>query len=234
MKRLGLIGGLGWESTAFYYAALNREVRRRMGGFHSARVLIESFDFHEFATARGALDYERMRGRLVESAKRLESAGAEAVMIACNTVHRFASSVQEELAVPFLHIADPVVSALLADGHRKAVLLGTRATMQGDFYTRVAQSAGIELLVPPLSARHELHALISGPLNASGDKSSCADALEQIFEDSKEQGATAAILGCTELRLAFPLDQGAILCRGLPAYDSALLHALAGVDLALA
>lgn len=234
MKRLGIIGGLGWESTAFYYEVLNREVRRRLGGQHSAHVLIESFDFHGFATAKSSSDYEQMKLSLLASAQRLEYAGAEAVMMACNTVHRFFAPVQDGIEVPLLHIAEPVMGALHADGHQKVALLGTRATMQGVFYQDLAEQAGIELIVPPLSLRHDLHALISGPLNGPGDKSECAPTLERIFEAMKEEGASAVILGCTELRLAFPGRDGAILPASLPAYDSAFLHALAGVSFMLA
>ncbi|RLB53914.1 MAG: hypothetical protein DRJ42_10550 [Deltaproteobacteria bacterium] len=117
MKTIGVIGGLGWESSATYYRLMNQEVRRRLGGWHSARVIMDSLDFHAFAEARGAADYAGLRRQLVASAERLESAGAEVLLIACNTVHRFAPAVSDAVQIPLLHIADAAGRALARDGH---------------------------------------------------------------------------------------------------------------------
>jgi aspartate racemase len=130
MKTIGIIGGLAWESSAVYYRVLNVELRKRLGPWHSARIILDSLDFHPFATAQSRDDFELLRQTLIASAERLETAGAEVLLMACNTVHRFADALQDSTAIPLLHIADPAGHALVQDGHRKVGLLGTQRTLR--------------------------------------------------------------------------------------------------------
>lgn len=232
MKTIGLIGGLGWESTAIYYRVMNLEVRKQLGAWHSARLIVDSLDFQPFATANRKEDFAKLQSSLVDSAQRLERAGADLLVIACNTVHRFATTVQNSIAIPLLHIADPAGEALRRDGHQKVGLLGTRATTEGSFYRqRLAELFNIEVIVPTREERSKLHQLIVEELNGSRVSSDCAAKIDLLIEDFANQGASAVILACTELGLAFENRDSAIIARALPAYDTAILHALGAVKI---
>ncbi len=231
MKTLGIIGGLGWESSALYYRVLNREVRRRMGGFHSCRVMLDSLDFDFFARAKTRVEFEAVRQELVDSSRRLAGAGADLILIACNTAHRFAPSVLDATHVPLLHIADAAGEALVRDGHQKVGLLGTRATMEGAFYRkRLAKKFGIEVLVPERDGRDSLNTLILNELQIGTDPQACAPRLDALIGELAERGATAVALACTELGLIYGDSDSPIIARSLPAYDTAVVHALAAVE----
>ncbi len=255
MKTIGLIGGLSWESTACYYRVMNREVRAQLGGWHSSRVILDSLDFQPFAVAQNKAEFSQLRHQLTDSAQRLEQAGAELILIACNTVHRFAGAIEEAIRVPFLHIGDAAGYALSQDGHQKVGLLGTRATMEGAFYRqRLKKHFNIDLVVPERNERHELHRLIVEDLNGPHKSAEAAPRLDRLIESFAAQGASAVLLACTELGLALN-NQGLALnnqglalnnqglalnnqdtpmiMRALPAYDTAVLHALAAVDASL-
>jgi aspartate racemase len=210
---------------------MNREVRRRLGGFHSCRVILDSLDFDAFARASSRSEFEALRAELVASAERLEGAGCESILIACNTVHRFAQSVIDATSVPFLHIADALGEALIRDGHRKVGLLGTRATMEGAFYRkRLSAKFGVEVLVPERSSREALNRLILDELQMGSEPEACVPHMDQLIEDLAEQGATAVALACTELGLVYGSLEVPVIHRALPAYDTAIVHALAAVE----
>lgn len=234
MKTIGLIGGLSWESSASYYRVINREVRKRLGGWHSSRLILDSLDFQQFAIAENKHDYARLRDTLIDSALRLEVAGAELILVACNTVHRFAQAIEGATQVPFLHIADSAGAALSRDGHTKVGLLGTQATMEGSFYSkRLAERFELEILVPERHERASLNSLIIEELNGRGESTLTAAKLDELIEGFASRGASAVLLACTELGLAFGNRDEAMITRALPAYDSAILHALAAVDASL-
>lgn len=235
MRTVGIIGGMGWEGSAAYYRVMNRAVRARLGGLHSARVLLDSLQFETIAGAQQRRDAGLIQAELVASAQRLERAGAALLVIACNTVHRFAAQVQAAVSVPLLHIADPVGDAAAADGHRRVGLLGTRATTEGRFYAdRLAEAHGLQVVAPAAPTRRALHTMILQELAAGDNPTACADRLDSVVRELADQGCTAVLLACTEFGLAYGASDTPCLHRDLPLYDTATLHALAAVDRALA
>lgn len=234
MKTLGVIGGMGWEGSAAYYRVMNRQVRARLGGWHSSRLILDSLEFNAIATAQQRNEFEMVRAALVESAQRLEAAGAQGLLIACNTVHRFAQSVIEHTSVPFLHIADAAGAALTADGHRRVGLIGTAATMSGAFYgKRLAQQFALDVQVPATESRDMLQSLILNELATGTAPQDCAPRLDAVVEELAGVGCTAVLLACTEFGLAYGSRDQPILHRALPLYDTAVLHAHAAVEFAL-
>lgn len=234
MKTLGIVGGMGWESSEAYYRVMNRQVRARLGGWHSARLILDSLDFHPIATARRDTDFELVRNTLVMSAQRLEAAGAQGLLIACNTAHRFARSVIDATTVPFLHIADAAGQALVKDGHQRVGLIGTAATMRGAFYAKwLAHHYELDVQVPAEQSRAVLHDLILNELASGTAPQRCAPRLDAVVEELARCGCTAVLLACTELGLAFGSLDEPVLQRALPLYDTAVLHACAAVEFSL-
>lgn len=235
MKTLGVIGGMGWEASAAYYRVMNRQVRARLGGWHSSRLILDSLEFDAIATAQQQSEFELVRGLLVESARRLEAAGAGGILMACNTVHRFAQSVIDATSVPFLHIADAAGKALVADGHQRIGLIGTAATMRGAFYGKwLTRNYGLDVQVPSVDSRATLQDLILNELNNGASPQACAPRLDAVVDELVRARCTAVLLACTEFGLAYgSLDQP-VLQRALPLYDTAVIHAHAAVDFALA
>ncbi len=234
MKTLGVIGGMGWEGSATYYRVMNREVRARLGGWHSARLILDSLEFHVVATAQERNEFEVVRAMLVESAQRLEAAGAHGIVIACNTVHRFAQSVSDATSVPLLHIADAAGRALVKDGHRRIGLIGTAATMRGSFYGKwLTREYGLDVQVPVAESRAMLQALILNELATGTAPERCVPRLDAVVEELSRAGCTAVLLACTEFGLAYGSLDEPVLERVLPLYDTAVLHAHAAVEFAL-
>lgn len=226
MRTIGLIGGMGWRSTLRYYEIINTEISSRLGGSHSAPIIIDSHDFHPIANAKCSADYRAVQSLLVESAKRLEGAGAACVAMACNTVHRLADQVAAAIEIPLLHIADPVQDALVRDGHTRVGMLGTQATMQGKFYqSRMGDS--IELVVPDQDTQRAVNA-VAQSLNQGADagphRAVFGDALSALQADK----CSAVILACTEFSLVVGQES-----QELSLYDSGALHALALAEYAL-
>lgn len=220
MRTLGVLGGMSWESTVTYYRLLNEGVRDQLGGLHSAPLLLHSVDFAQIAAMQKSGDWDGAGDVLAGAARGLQSAGATALLLATNTMHKVAPAIEAAVSIPLLHIGDAVGLALQNNGVKKAALLGTRFTMQEAFYRdRLSQRFGIEVLVPPLEAQAEVDRIIFQELclGQFGEPS------RQFYLDTlarlKEQGAEAAILGCTEIGLL--LDG----CESpLPLLDSAELH----------
>ncbi|HYE49062.1 MAG TPA: aspartate/glutamate racemase family protein [Azospirillaceae bacterium] len=228
MRTLGLIGGMSWESTALYYRHLNEIAKERLGGLHSAPVLLHSFDFDEIARLQGAGDWDTAAGLLTDAARGLERAGAEALLICTNTMHLVAGQVQAAVGVPLLHIADATGEALRRAGCRRPVLLGTRFTMEKEFYRgRLAERFGIDALVPDEAGRGLVHRVIYEELCRGEVRAESRAAY--LAEIARLPGADAVILGCTEIGMligAGDLD--------LPVFDTTRLHAEAAMDFALA
>lgn len=234
MKTIGLMGGMGWQGSASYYRVMNRAVRARLGGFHSARIILDSFDFHSIATAESKGDFEEVAATMVASALRLQSAGAELLAIACNTVHRLAPAVETAIDIPFLHIADASGDALTRDHHTRVGLLGTRATIESGFYRkRLAASLGLDIVLPDQDQRACVDEMISKELAAGDNPEACGPRLDQMVASFAEAGCTAVLLACTEFGLAYGASDEPVLRRALPLYDTAVLHALAVVETAL-
>ena len=230
MKTIGLLGGMSWESTASYYALINEAVKQRLGGLHSARLLLNSIDFAAIADLQHAGDWAGLSARLVREASRLERAGADCLLLCTNTMHRVADTLEAELSVPLLHIVDATGAALKTAGVGRIGLLGTRFTMQESFYRdRLRQRFGLDVLVPPEAEQERVHRVIYDELCLGRiDDGSRQDYLH-IIGGLQRAGAEAVILGCTEIALLVNQQHTSV-----PLYDTTRLHALEAVGFALA
>lgn len=229
MKTIGLLGGMSWESTVSYYRALNEGVKAALGGLHSARVALYSVDFDEIEQLQRSGDWRAAGEHLAEAARGVEAAGADFLLICTNTMHKVAEEVAAAVSIPLLHIADATGEQLVADGMTTVGLLGTRFTMEEDFYTgRLAEKFGIEALVPDQSQRDRVHEVIFGELCVGTLSDASRSAFLGIIDALRERGAQAIVLGCTEIGLLIePRHTDA------PLYDTAAIHAARAVELAL-
>lgn len=233
MKTVGIIGGLSWESSAIYYRVMNRTTRAALGDSHSSRLILDSLDFNVLANAAGDEGLGNARAALVDSAKRLKRAGAEGLVIACNTAHRFADSVASATSLPLLHIGDAAGVALQGAGHQRVGVLGTLPTMQGAFLKQRLARFDIETLVPDITGQRAVHELITTELARGNGATACRPALDRVVADLKAAGAEAVLLACTELGLPYDAADAPVISSLLPLYDSAVLHARAAVTWAL-
>ncbi len=230
MRTIGLIGGMSWESSAEYYRIVNRETQRRLGGTHSAPIVLYSFDFAEIEALQEAGDWDSAAARLVAAARTLEAAGAELLVICTNTMHRLAPEVEAATAVPLLHIADATATAVRRDGVGTVGLLGTRYTMEEDFYRgRLAHRHGLEVLIPDDDDRTRVHDVIYHELVRGVVTDESRTAYEGVMERLVARGAQGIILGCTEIELL--VDPARV---DVPVYPTTRIHALAAVEAALA
>ncbi len=227
MKRIGLIGGMSWESTRLYYAGLNEAVRERLGGLHSADLLLHSLDFAPIADLQAAGEWDEAGMRLARSARALELAGAEVIGLATNTMHKVADHIVAAISVPFVHISAPTAAALLADARKRPLLLATRFTMEQDFYLGGLRNAGLDPLVPDAAAREETHRIIFEELCRGVISVRSRDLYLSLIRQSADAGADSVILGCTEVGLLINRRNSP-----LPAYDTTALHVAALVDAA--
>ncbi len=226
MRTVGLLGGMSAESTTLYYQAMNRLVRERLGGLHSMQMLMWSVDFAPIAQMQADGDWEAAGEVLAEAAARLEGAGAQAIMIGANTMHLVADQVQAAVSVPLIHIADATADAVKAAGCSRPLLLATRFTMEKPFYRDRLSAQGVEAMIPDDADRTRLHAIIYDELcQGVITQTSKVEVLAMI---AKAGGADCVIFGCTEVGLLLSPDD-----LTLPVIDTALVHALAGVDFAL-
>jgi aspartate racemase len=229
MKRIGLLGGMSWESTLIYYRLINEEVRKRVGGLHSADCLIRSLDFAEVEPLAREDRWPELAERLAAEARALEASGAELLVICANTVHRVADKVANAITIPLLHIADAAGAALRDDERQTVGLLGTSFTMDHDFYAgRLRDRYGLRVLLPGPADRTTVNRVIFEELvNGIVDDGSRAE-YSRIIGDLAADGADAILLACTEIGLLVrPGDSP------LPVYDTAELHACAAVEFAL-
>lgn len=227
MKTIGLIGGMSWESTAHYYRVINQETAARRGGLHSAPLIVHSVDFAPIAAMQSAGDWEGAGRQLAGVARDLEVAGAEVIGLASNTMHIIADQITDAITVPFIHIADPTSDALLADGFETVGLLGTRFTMEMDFYRDRLTARGLTALIPDVD-RTNLNGIIYDELCRGVVREESRRIYVAAIERLAARGAEAVILGCTEITM---LIDDAI--SPLPVYDTTDLHAKALVSAAL-
>ena len=214
MKTIGLIGGMSWESTVTYYQIINRLVQERLGGFHSAKCILHSVDFHEIEACQRAGDWERSGELLAEAARGLERAGADCVLICTNTMHKVADAVQAATSLPLLHIAELTADELEAAGVSTVGLLGTRYTMEQDFYTRKLVERGITVLIPEEDGRAFVNRVIFDELCLGTVSESSRRAFAAIIGGLTARGAQGVILGCTEIGLL--VRPGAVRHDGNP------------------
>jgi aspartate racemase len=229
VRTLGLLGGMSWESTTEYYRLLNRGVADRLGGLHSARIVMHSVDFAEVAAMQQAGDWAGAGALLGEAARGLQRIGASAIVLATNTMHQVANAIESAISVPLLHIVDPTGEAMARHGVRRAGLLGTRYTMELPFWTeRLRERYGIDLVVPDEFDRALVHRVIFDELCRGRIDDGSRAQYVAITERLREKGAEAVILGCTEIGLLIKPDD-----VSLPSFDTTVLHAAAAVSFAL-
>ena len=229
MKLLGLLGGMSFESTLPYYREINQRMARRLGGLHSAKLLLYSVDFDDIAAMQREGRWDDAGAELARCAKLLESAGAEGLVLCTNTMHKVAPAIEAAVAIPLLHIADATAAAICAAGLMRVGLLGTRFTMEQDFYRGRLAAHGIEAIVPPPAQRDEVHRVIYEELCQGRIEASSRESYRRIMAELVAQGAQGLILGCTEIGLLVGAEDASV-----PLFDTTALHAQAAVDFALA
>lgn len=229
MKTIGMLGGMSWESTLTYYRLLNEGVKQQLGGLHSARICLVSVDFAEIEKLQHQDSWEEMATLLGNAASAVEKGGADFLLICTNTMHKVAPQVAAALTIPLLHIADATASLLQKNGMTKVGLLGTRFTMEEDFYKRrIAENFGIEVLIPDAQERELLHRVIYKELCLGIIQEQSRQQFLDIINRLGAQGAQAVILGCTEIAMLVQQSDTPV-----PLYDTTTIHAQAAVEFAL-
>jgi len=220
MKTIGLIGGMSWESTVTYYKIINEIIKKELGGFHSAKIILYSVDFAEIENCQANGDWEKSGAILLSVAKMLERAGADFIVLCTNTMHKIVPQMQKGIKIPILHIAEATADELMKDSINKVALLGTKYTMTQTFYKEKIEEAGIEVLVPGEQDMEGINNVIYKELCKGTILKESKDSFLKIIEDLKNKGAQGVILGCTEI--------GSLITQKdieLPVFDTALIHA---------
>lgn len=230
MKTIGLIGGMSWESTVPYYRIINETVRARLGGLHSAKCVLWSFDFDEIETLQHRGEWEAATQRMIDAAQAVECAGADFLVICTNTMHKMADAVQNAVKIPLLHIADATAKRIKAAGLARVGLLATRFTMEEGFYRgRLIERHGLDVLIPDEPGRAAVHAVIYDELCRGNVNAASRARFGEIIGQLVEAGAGGIILGCTEIGLLVAPEDSPV-----PLFDTALIHAEAAAGFALA
>jgi aspartate racemase len=229
MRTIGLIGGMSWESSIEYYRLINQQVRTRLGPLRSAQLLMYSVDFGPIEQAQHLGRWSDAGAILADAARRLESGGADCVVLCTNTMHKVAEQIQQAINIPFLHIADPTAKAALAAGVTTVGLLGTSFTMEQDFLKDRLKAMGLKVIVPDADARAVVHRIIYDELCIGVINDTSRLLYQQVIDSLAAHGAQAIILGCTEIGLLIKSEHSA-----LPLLDTTQLHAQAAVAFALA
>ncbi len=225
MKTVGLIGGMSWESTIPYYRIINEYVKEKLGGLHSARIILYSVEFDEIEKCQSSGDWDRSAEILGDAAKKLELAGADFIVICTNTMHKVAPQIREKISVPIIHIADATADELEKDGISKVALLGTRYTMTQDFYKKKLIDRGFEVLIPDESDVEIVNNIIFNELCVGIVKEESRKIYSSVIDKLRDKGAEAVILGCTEIGLLIGRKDSS-----LPIYDTTLIHALKAAE----
>jgi aspartate racemase len=229
MKRIGLLGGMSWESSAEYYRLINEATRDRVGGLHSADCLLRSVDFAEVEQLQRTGDWSRAGALLAAEAAALEAAGAELLVLCTNTMHKVADAITDAIAIPFVHIADTTAQAVQAEGLETVGLLATGYTMEQDFYVgRLRDLHGLDVLVPDEPDRRIVHDVIYEELCVGVVADDSRRQYRRIIAGLADRGAQGILLGCTEIDLLVGPEDSPV-----PVFDTTRLHAHRAVDLAL-
>ena len=229
MKTIGLLGGMSWESSVEYYRIINEEVRNRLGGVHSAQCVMYSFDFAEIEALQAADDWDTATIRMIAAARQLERGGAECLLICTNTMHLMANDVQAAIDIPLIHIADPTAEAVRAQEIDSVGLLGTRFTMERDFYRgRLQENFELDVKVPDDEERTAVHEIIYNELVQGVIKDESRTTYQDVIQQLVNAGVGGVILGCTEIGLLIKPEHSPV-----PVFDTTHLHAVAAVDWAL-
>lgn len=229
MKTIGLLGGMSWESTAGYYRMINEAVNERLGGLHSADMVIYSVDFNDIERLQHEGEWAQLAEKMVSGALRLQNAGAHFLVIATNTMHKMSDEVERRLSIPLLHIADATAGEIKKRGIETVGLLGTRFTMEEDFYKgRLIKGHGLQVLIPVQEQREMIHGVIYEELCRGIINDVSKRDYHRVVEDLASQGAQGIILGCTEIGLLIQQEE-----TGVALFDTAEIHARKAVDWAL-
>jgi aspartate racemase len=229
MKTIGLIGGMSWESTLEYYRIINQRVKEKLGGFHSAEIVLRSIDFAEIEDMQNRGDWDAAAARLARAAVDLEKAGADFALLCTNTMHKVFDAIQAGVGIPLLHIADVTGREIRARGLTRVGLLGTKFTMEQDFYKgKLERDYGIGVLIPDGGERETIHRVIYSELCMGEVKASSRDTFGEIIRRLEHEGAQGIVLGCTEIPLLVQQKDFRI-----PLFDTTALHARAAADAAL-
>ena len=228
MKTIGLIGGMSWESTASYYQLINETIKEKLGGLHSAKILLYSVDFAEIERYQASGDWDKSAEVLSQIAQNLEQAGADFIVICTNTMHKVAPQIQKTISIPILHIAQATADALLENGIKKVGLLGTKYTMTQEFYKEKLLEAGLEVVIPDQAGVEEVNRIIYDELCLGQIEESSKQAYLSIIDDLKKAGAEAVILGCTEIGLLVKQED-----TDVPLFDTTVIHAQKAAEFAV-
>lgn len=228
MKTIGLLGGMSWESTQTYYRLINEGVKDRLGGLHSAKLVLFSVDFAEIEALQHKGDWPATADILSGAALSVQKAGADFLVIGTNTMHKVAPEIEQAVGIPLLHIADATAQVLKKDGVTRVGLLGTRFTMEQAFYRDRLEAAGIDVLTPDEIQRDQVHRVIYEELCQGKISAESRSAYLDIVASLSGRGAQAVILGCTEIGLLIKQAD-----TGVPLYDTTEIHAACAVELAL-
>lgn len=228
MRKIGLLGGMSWESTALYYELINREVRDRLGGLHSARCLLASVDFHDIEEMQRVGDWDAAGAALTEEARGLEAAGAECLVLCTNTMHKVAGRISEAIDIPLLHLADVTAAAVRDAGLEQVALLGTRFTMEETFYRGRLAWGHVDADVPGDADRALVDRVIFDELVLGEIRDESRAEFVRIIDEMVEAGCEGVVLGCTEIELLIGPEDVRV-----PVFPTTTLHAKAAVDFAL-
>lgn len=229
MKTIGMLGGMSWESTASYYRGLNQGVKEALGGFHSAKICLHSVDFHEIESLQHQGDWQGTAKILSQAAQSVEAGGADFLIICTNTMHKVAPEIEDTIGIPVLHIADATAEKLMADHITCAGLLGTRFTMEQEFYKgRLTEKFGIDVVVPSSEEQDMVHDVIYSELCLGKVSEASRKKYLDVIASLHEKGAQAVILGCTEIALLVQQEHTSV-----PLYDTTEIHAAQAVKFAL-
>jgi len=230
LKIIGLIGGMSWESTVPYYRQINESIKAQLGGLHSARLILYSVDFHDIEQLQRAGDWAAAGELMAQAARSLELAGAELLVLCTNTMHKVADAIEAAVRIPLLHIADPTAHAIKKAGFTRVGLLGTRFTMEQDFYrARLEEVHGLQVVTPTCADRDIVHRIIYEELCLGQIDATSRTEYRRIMASLQAQGAQAIILGCTEITLLVSQQDAEV-----PLFDTTRLHALAAAQWSLA
>ncbi|WP_296490480.1 aspartate/glutamate racemase family protein [Rhodoferax sp.] len=228
LKTLGLIGGMSWESTVPYYRLINETVKARLGGLHSAKIVLYSVDFAEVEHLQASGQWQAAGALLADVAQRLEGAGADALVLCTNTMHKVADAITSSVGIPLLHIADPTALAIRQAGYTTVGLLGTRFTMEQDFYRQRLEQQGLTVLTPGQADRDRVHQVIYQELCLGQINAGSRQDYQRVIAELGARGAQAIILGCTEIGLLVQATDCA-----LPLFDTTALHACSAAHWAM-
>jgi aspartate racemase len=228
MKTIGMIGGMSWESTVTYYKLINEAVKEALGGFHSAKCLLYSVDFHEIEECQARDEWEKSGSILAEAASNLEKAGADFIIICTNTMHKVVNQIQNRISIPILHIADATADELLKNNIEKVALLGTKYTMQQDFYKSKLIERGLQVCIPKEEDIELINSVIFKELCMGILSEKSKGDFLRIIQYLADQGAEGIILGCTEIGLLIKQED-----TGIPLFDTAYIHAKRASQMAM-